>query len=122
MRNRRRPVTFFQAVLHERCPRCREGPLFRGPLWRGSLAMHACCSVCGLRYEREPGYFLGAMYFSYALSIPGVLVLILVIWRVSGWSYDVVIGAAVVAWLPFVPAVTRWARVLWIHFDRYIDP
>jgi len=115
-------VTFFQAILHERCPRCREGPLFRAPLWRGSVAMHECCPVCGLRYEREPGYFLGAMYFSYALSIPGVLVLILVIWRVSGWRYDVVLGAAVLGWLPFVPAVTRWARVLWIHFDRYIDP
>ena len=115
-------MTFFQAVLHERCPRCREGPLFCAPLWRGGLAMHECCPVCRLRYEREPGYFLGAMYFSYVLSIPGVLILILVIWHVSGWPYDVVIGAAVVAWLPFVPAVTRWARVLWIYFDRYIDP
>jgi hypothetical protein len=62
------------------------------------------------------------MYFSYALSIPGVLILILVIWQVSGWPYDVVIGAAVTAWLPFVPAVSRWARVLWIYVDRYIDP
>ena len=84
--------------------------------------MHQRCPLCGLRYEREPGYFLGAMYFSYVLSIPAVLVLILVIWHVSGWPYDVAIGAAVVAWLPFVPAVTRWARVLWIHFDRRIDP
>jgi len=62
------------------------------------------------------------MYFSYALSIPPVLVLILVIWHLSSWRYDVVIGVAVVAWLPFVPAVTRMARVLWIYFDRYMDP
>ena len=115
-------MTFFQAVLHERCPRCREGPLFRKALWRCSLAMHECCPVCGLRYEREPGYFLGAMYFSYALSIPPVLILILLIWRISGWPYDVAIGAAVVAWLPFVPFVSRVARVLWIYFDHHIDP
>jgi len=115
-------VTSFQAVLHERCPRCREGPLFRAPLWRCGIAVHECCPVCGLRYEREPGYFLGAMYISYALSIPAVLVLILAIWYFSRWPYDVVIGAAVVAWLPFVPAVTRWARVLWIYFDRHMDP
>jgi uncharacterized protein (DUF983 family) len=121
-RTPKRAVTFFQAVMHERCPRCRTGPIFRAPLWRGFLAMHDCCPVCGLRYEREPGYFLGAMYFSYLLSIPPVLVLMLVIWRLTRWSFDVVIGSGLVAWLPFVPAVTRWSRVLWIYFDRHIDP
>ena len=115
-------MTSYQADMHERCPRCREGPLFRAPLWHCGIAVHECCPVCGLRYEREPGYFLGAMYISYALSIPAVLVLILAIWYFSRWPYDVVIGAAVVAWLPFVPAVTRWARVLWIYFDRHMDP
>jgi hypothetical protein len=84
--------------------------------------MYECCPLCGLRYEREPGYFLGAMYFSYFLSIPPVLALVLVIWHVSGWAFDVVMGGALVAWLPFVPAVTRFARVLWIYFDRYFDP
>ena len=115
-------MTLLQAVLHERCPGCREGPLFRGPLWRRFLAMYDCCPRCGLRYEREPGYFLGAMYFSYLLSIPPVLVLVLIIWRVTNWRFDLVVGVAFLAWLPFVPAVTRWARVLWIYFDRYFDP
>jgi hypothetical protein len=30
--------------------------------------MHACCPVCGLHFEREEGYFLGAMYISYGMS------------------------------------------------------
>jgi len=78
--------------------------------------------VCNLKYHREPGYFLGAMYFSYALSIPPVLALALLIWHFSSWSFDVVMVSAFVAWLPFVPAVTRWARVLWIYFDRHFEP
>jgi hypothetical protein len=84
--------------------------------------MHERCPRCGLRYQREPGYFLGAMYISYFLSIPPVLALVLLIWHVSGWPFDVVLVAALVAWLPFVPAITRWARVLWIYFDRHFDP
>jgi uncharacterized protein (DUF983 family) len=115
-------VILVQAVLHERCPRCREGALFRAPLWRGFLAMYDCCPLCGLRYEREPGYFLGAMYFSYLISIPPVLILALVFWRLTNWRFDLVMGAAFVAWLPFVPAVTRLARVIWIYVDRHFDP
>jgi len=27
------------------------------------------CPVCNLRFEREPGFFEGAMYFNYALNV-----------------------------------------------------
>src|SRR5438552_15803247 len=56
--------SFFQrvcAVWHKRCPRCLQGPIYE----RG-MTMHARCPVCGLRLEREQGYFMGAMYISYA--------------------------------------------------------
>jgi len=115
-------TTTFQAIRRQRCPKCREGPIFRAPLWRGFLAMHERCPVCGLKFEREPGYFLGALYFSYLLSILPGLAIVLAIWRVTGWPFDVVMGCAFVAYLPLVPAVTRWARVLWIYVDRHFDP
>src|SRR5262245_55169361 len=55
------------AVLRMRCPRCRTGRVFRS-LFR----MNDPCPHCGLLFEREEGYFLGAMYVSYALG--GVVV------------------------------------------------
>jgi uncharacterized protein (DUF983 family) len=112
----------IRAILHQRCPRCRQGAIFRAPLWRGPLTIWERCPVCGLKYEREPGYFLGAMYFSYILSIPPGLALVLLIWRITGWQFDVVMGCAFVAYLPLVPAVSRWARVLWLYLDRKFDP
>jgi uncharacterized protein (DUF983 family) len=112
----------FRSITRELCPRCREGRIFRGPLWRTYLAMNERCPYCGLKFDREPGYFLGALYFSYALSIPPVLVLVLLLWWWTGWRFDVVIAAAFVAYLPFVPAMTRFARVLWLHLDRHLDP
>lgn len=84
--------------------------------------MRDSCPVCGLRFEREQGYFLGAMYVSYGLSIPPVLLLVLLIWRLTGWPYDVSIAAAFVAYLPVAPIVARAARVVWMYIDQALDP
>jgi hypothetical protein len=91
-------------------------------VYRGPLAMWRDCPVCGLTFEREQGYFLGAMYVSYGLSIPPVLLLILLIGKLSGWPLDRSIVAAFVAYLPFVPLVVRLARVVWMYVDQSFDP
>lgn len=31
--------------------------------------MYPKCSVCGLKYEKEVGFYYGAMYASYALAV-----------------------------------------------------
>jgi len=116
------PVSTASGIWRELCPRCRQGPIFRRPVYRSPLAMRDNCPVCGLRFEREQGYFLGAMYVSYVLSIPPVLLLVLLIWRLTGWPYDVAIGAAFVAYLPAVPVVARAARVVWMYIDQAVDP
>src|ERR1039458_9737031 len=46
----------------------------------------------------------------------------LLIRMLSGWPYDVSIGAAFVAYLPFVPVVARFARVVWMYVDQSFDP
>ena len=76
-----------------------------------------------LVFEREEGYFLGAMYISYALSCLflglGMLAAYL-IWPELDLGWAVLIAA--VAYLPFVPAVFRSSRVLWIYLDRWLWP
>ena len=47
------------AIIHLRCPRCHHGKVFNG-----IFSMNVRCPVCRLVFEREPGYFLGAMYVS----------------------------------------------------------
>ena len=32
--------------------------------FRTVSAMHERCTICGLRFEREQGYFLGVMYIN----------------------------------------------------------
>src|SRR5580692_4131481 len=42
------------------CPRCGIGPLFKN-----LITMYDRCPHCSLKYERDPGYFLGSTYINY---------------------------------------------------------
>jgi uncharacterized protein (DUF983 family) len=110
-------MSAVQGILRHLCPRCRQGRIFRG--W---LAMHEACPSCGLQFNREQGYYIGAMYVSYLLSIPPVLVLDVILWRLAHWSFSAAILGAFVAYLPVVPFAVRLSRVIWIYVDRTFDP
>jgi hypothetical protein len=85
--------------------------------------MNEECPCCGLRFERESGYFLGAMYFSYPLSVPILGLLILAgHLLLPEWRIEFVIGLAALAYIPFVPLIFRYARVFWIYFERWANP
>ncbi len=109
-------------ILRQRCPRCRTGTIFRYSIFRGFPKMHDRCPVCDLRFEREPGYFLGAMYVSYALGLVIVALLAALLWSLTGWWITKDTIWAVLLFLPFAPTITLFARVLWIYLDQAIDP
>lgn len=80
------------------------------------------CEVCGLHYEREPGYFTGAMYVSYLIALPIFIGTFLALrYAFPAWSFAAALGMTVLLFSPFVPFVFRTSRILWIHFDRTID-
>ena len=109
-------------ILRQRCPRCRMGSIFRHSIFRGFPKMQARCSVCDLKFEREPGYFLGAMYVSYGLGIVIIALIAALLWSVTGWWITKDTIWAVVLFLPLAPTITLFARVLWIYLDQTIDP
>ncbi len=84
--------------------------------------MHERCPVCDLKFDREPGYFLGAMYVSYGLGIVIVALIAALLWSITGWWITKDTIWAVVLFLPFAPTITLFARVLWIYLDQAIDP
>ncbi len=114
----RRPIGSMRlgAIIKQRCPRCLQGRVF-AKLFR----MHAQCPVCGLPFEREPGYFTGAMYLSYGLAIIATAP----VWLPMTWLGSslgevlLVIGPLLIAGSPWL---FRYARVLWLHLDHAIDP
>ena len=96
--------------------------MFRKPIYRGWLAMFERCPVCGLKFEREQGYFLGAMYISYGLALATIATIAALLWSVTSWSIVKDFAWACVLFLPLAPWLTLFARVLWIYLDQSIDP
>jgi len=109
-------------ILKQRCPRCRMGSIFRYSIFRGFPKMRERCPICDLKFDREPGYFLGAMYVSYGLGIVIVALIAALLWSVTGWWITKDTIWAVVLFLPLAPTITLFARVLWIYLDQTIDP
>jgi hypothetical protein len=84
--------------------------------------MYERCPVCDLKFEREEGYFLGAMYISYGLALVIIAFTAVLLWVATGWWITKDTVWAVVLFLPLAPAVSLFSRVLWIYLDRSIDP
>ncbi len=83
--------------------------------------MRARCPVCGLVFEREPGYFTGAMYASYFIglfvTLPAWLWLLL-----AGAPFGTIAGAAFVLVGLVTPAAFHYSRVAWMQIDAYFNP
>ncbi len=84
--------------------------------------MHDRCPTCGLRFNRETGYFLGAMYISYGVGLAFIFVIGAALWAFAGWRLDKIALWAVLLFAPFARMLTFLSRVLWIYFDQTIDP
>ena len=106
-----------QAILALKCPVC-----FQGKTFRRGISMHEACSVCGIRFEREQGYFMGAIYIAHALAMPMVFALTVLAWLLGAgtWTRSLLFGA--ILFLPLAPAVFRYSRVIWMHLDQLLDP
>jgi len=111
------PASIARRALRLRCPLCGVGRLFRG-----AFSMHERCNGCGFRFEREPGYFLGAIYLNYGAAVALAFGLHLLLAVALDWS----LGAELAVVSPAVVATTlvlfRWSRALWLAFDVNFDP
>jgi uncharacterized protein (DUF983 family) len=108
-------------MLSQLCPRCHAGKIFHRSIFLFP-AMHERCPGCGLKFEREEGYFLGAMYIGYGLALGTIAVFGLLLWWLADWTFQKTVIVAVLLFLPFAPFLTFLARVLWIYLDQTLDP
>jgi len=84
--------------------------------------MYPYCPACGLKYSREAGYFLGAMYISYGFGLVVIALVTAALWYFAGLTFMRAVLWACAALVPLTPTIAVWSRVLWIHFDQAVDP
>ncbi len=104
-----------KAVLALRCPRC-----LRGAVFHGLLQTNQRCPGCGLVFEREAGYFVGAMYASYFLGIVTTLPVWLTL-LLTDHGFGLIVGVSFVELLLCVPLYFHYSRVLWLHIDYLVN-
>jgi uncharacterized protein (DUF983 family) len=103
-------------ALRLRCPLCGQGKLFRG--W---LAMNENCPHCGVKFEREPGFFLGSIYINYGLTAL-IVAIAYPLLLFGGIVRETPLLIAAVAFTVLFPLLLfPWARSLWLGFDQWHD-
>ena len=104
-------------ALRLRCAFCGQGRLFES--WFG---MHKNCPHCGVKFEREAGFFLGSIYFNYGLTalIVAIAYPVLLFSKTAGEG--TLLAGCFAFTLLFPMWFHRYARALWLGFDQFMDP
>lgn len=115
--------TKLYSMVGMKCPRCHEGPLWRSPLYKLKLYdMYEHCPVCGLKYEREVGFWYGAMYVAYTFSSGALLIVMLVTMLVLKWELQSVGIAVIITALIGFTYNARLARSVWVSLMVDYNP
>jgi uncharacterized protein (DUF983 family) len=84
--------------------------------------MYGGCVHCGLKFEREQGYFIGAIYVNYAatvmIAVPGFFIL-------DAFT-TITIEQQLAIWVPFAVIFPllffHHSRSLWLVIDHLLSP
>jgi len=113
--------TLLRRGFLKRCPRCGAGHVYQG--W---FRMKDRCPGCGYKFEREPGFFVGAYFINFAVT-EGLLFVVMmgyIFWKnansEAGLVLPIVVGLvfAIVAPVVFYP----FSRTVWSAIDLAMTP
>ena len=120
-----RILNVIYSMFFNKCPRCHHGDVFKSgnPFVLSRLFhIHERCSACDLKYEREPFFFYGAMYVSYALTSGWFIIwyiLFLTVLNIDALTFALLIATSI---LILSPVTIRWSRLIWLNFFNKFDP
>ncbi|HEY8404390.1 MAG TPA: DUF983 domain-containing protein [Flavobacteriales bacterium] len=111
-----------------RCPHCHQGSLFVNPqayTWTKIGEMNNECPHCHISFHNEVGFYFGAAYVSYALTVAlWVSVLVaLIVFDALGWiefgflTHPLkLLTVGCIATAVLFPYIFRLSRSIWAHF------
>lgn len=110
-------IQFMKNVFQEKCPKCNQGLTFKKTQSIFKIPeMHENCSNCGYHFEREPGYFIGALYISYALAVFQGLIAFLIMYTVfPGLNVVWILTGIFAVIVLFAKKNYKWSRILYIY-------
>ena len=105
-------------ILKGTCPNCGIGAIFKTKGYIFLLRMpimNKRCKTCNLKFEKETGFFFGAMFVSYALAVAEMIASLVLFWIMMDLSPLSVFLIIVV--IAFVTSTFnfRLSRTIWIY-------
>lgn len=120
----------FSAILQLKCPYCRHGHIFqsRGLYTIKNIGgMQDTCEHCGHTLKQEMGFYFGAAYCSYALTVAMWIAIVVALKTLNALGlihYGFLthpitfLTTGLVCTLLFFPYIFRVSRSMWLHMFK----
>jgi uncharacterized protein (DUF983 family) len=117
--------TKVYSVLANKCPYCHEGSFFINNNAYNLATFHKmndACSVCGEDFKKEPGFYYGAMYMSYGLTVAVAVVwaiLLNVFNKYDAFTYVITFAPLIIALFPIMYRSARLGYInVFVHYNK----
>lgn len=107
--------TKLYSIFNSKCPHCHEGDFFNGSRFKANVADK--CNVCGEKFSKEPGFYQGSYYVTYAIGVA----IFVTIWVASlvlfpSMSMPTLAIIIVSAILLLTPFSYYLSKIIWANF------
>ena len=109
------------SIIYNCCPRCQSDKLWpKSNPYKNILVNNGgdigSCKNCNLKYEIEPGFWYGAMYVSYGLTVFVAIFTWLIIYILNK-EMDIFMQISIISFLIIIlfPVVYFLSRLIWIN-------
>lgn len=108
----------FVNILKCKCPNCKKEKMFKkgGNLLMLNIPkMHKNCPLCSYTFERETGFFFGAMFVSYALAAALMIICLIIFWYFLDLTPPIVF--AIIVLLAILSSTWNFkvSRSIWLY-------
>lgn len=109
--------SLFKNVFLDKCPNCSKGLVFKKSDGVFKMpVMYEKCEECSYQFDREPGYFLGAMYISYGFAVlQAIIAFVLTFYFFPNLSTFWQVIIIIFVLLVFAKKNYKISRILYIH-------
>lgn len=121
--------SMLQSVIKNKCPRCHKGEFWahRNPYYNlliNKARIYESCGHCGLKYERETGYWYGAMYVGYGLSIAAFVTawVATAVLYPEHWPLYIQVLSIIAFATALIPINFYLSRLVWINLFTKYEP
>jgi uncharacterized protein (DUF983 family) len=103
--------------LANRCPNCGGRALFK----KGTFfELNDACPDCGLKFEKDEGFYLGAMSLNYGVTLVGCLTPVALLWYggvlSARWAVGLAVAGSILGPVLLYRSSRSWQLMLYYFF------